>query len=103
MSDIDTQDMLLVKQVAAMLRLALSTVYQLIDSGKLSAYKLGGSYRIRKSDVEEFLANNRVGTSSPRQPLGPRNRAVSKTLQELNATKLRQAWQERGISSDGLP
>ena len=44
-----------IEEIAILLRLSRLTVYRYISSGKLSAYKLGRDYRVRKDDLESFL------------------------------------------------
>ena len=54
------------KEVAKELSLNIDTVYKMIQSGKLPAYDIsnGGSvrkcYRIRRSDLEEWLRGRKV-------------------------------------------
>jgi excisionase family DNA binding protein len=50
-----------VEQVADYLQLNKLTVYKYIRNGRLPAFKLGKSYRVRRSDIEWFLDNARVG------------------------------------------
>ena len=44
-----------IEEVAKMLKVAYLTVYRWIQSGKLVAYKAGKQYRIKKSDLENFI------------------------------------------------
>jgi excisionase family DNA binding protein len=46
---------LTVAEVAAMLRVSNMTVYRLINAGSLPAVRIGKSYRLRESDVEQYL------------------------------------------------
>lgn len=48
------------EQVAEYLQLDRETIYRYIRSGKLSASKFGRAYRVRESDVETLLEQNRV-------------------------------------------
>lgn len=45
-----------VAEVAALLRVSNMTVYRLINSGQLSAVRVGKSYRLREEDVNRYLA-----------------------------------------------
>ncbi len=47
--------MLTLDEVAAELNAHANTVYRYIDQGELKAVKLEGMYRIRRSDLDEFL------------------------------------------------
>lgn len=54
---LDTEHRLLrVQEVADAMRVSNMTVYRLIQSGELSAMRVGRSYRIRERDVEAYLA-----------------------------------------------
>lgn len=44
-----------IQQVADYLQLNLSTVYQWAQQGRLPAIKLGGRWRFRRADIEEWL------------------------------------------------
>lgn len=91
-------DILLVKEVAAVLRLGLSTVYQLIQSGKLPAYKFGGIYRVRRHDLDDFLDGNRVDARGKRKSVvRPCRDTRTRSFQALDADKLKRAWLERGV------
>lgn len=46
-----------VLEVANMLRVEPLTIYRYIRSKKLTAYKLGKDYRVKKEDFEQFLKN----------------------------------------------
>lgn len=44
-----------IEEVAKTLKVAYLTVYRWIQAGKLSAYKAGKQYRIKKEDLDTFL------------------------------------------------
>jgi excisionase family DNA binding protein len=48
-------------EVANYLGLAERTIYQWAQQGKLPAFKLGSSWRFRKSDVDRWLETQRTG------------------------------------------
>ena len=52
---------LTVKQMAEILQVSQRTIYRMIDSGKLPAYKLDRDWRIAKEDMDQFLAERRHG------------------------------------------
>jgi len=52
---------LTVKQVISILQVSRRTMYRMIDSGKLPAYKLDRDWRIAKEDMDQFLAERRHG------------------------------------------
>lgn len=54
-------DVVSVKQVQKILGIGRVSVYNLIESGKISAFRLGSTYKIPKKAVAQFLENNQVG------------------------------------------
>jgi len=50
-----TDQILTLKEVAAYLKLAEKTAYKLAADGKLPGFKVGGSWRFRKEDIEEWI------------------------------------------------
>ncbi|MDH0733264.1 helix-turn-helix domain-containing protein [Pseudomonas sichuanensis] len=56
-------EILTIDEVAAFLRAGKRTVYRLSASGKLPAFKLGGTWRFRRSDLDKWIAS-RVGKAT---------------------------------------
>ena len=52
--------LLTVGEVAGTMRVSNMTVYRLIKSGQLPAFRVGKNYRIREHDLEAFLATGSV-------------------------------------------
>ena len=50
-----TDKILTLKEVAAYLKLADKTAYRLAAEGKLPGFKVGGSWRFRRFDIEEWI------------------------------------------------
>lgn len=48
-------EVLLAQDLQAILRVGRSTVYKLLESGRIHAIKIGNAYRIPRSSVDEFL------------------------------------------------
>ena len=46
-----------VSEVAELMRVSSMTVYRLIKAGEIRAARVGKSYRIRESDVDQYLAD----------------------------------------------
>lgn len=59
MSD-QLDEILTIDEVAAYLKAGKRTVYRLAASGKLPAFKLGGTWRFRRGDLENWIAS-RIG------------------------------------------
>ncbi|RKY16977.1 MAG: DNA-binding protein [Planctomycetota bacterium] len=49
-------DYLTVPQVAELLQLSEKTVYRLAQRGELPAFKVGGSWRFRRQDIDDWAA-----------------------------------------------
>lgn len=62
MSD-QPDEILTIDEVAAFLKAGKRTVYRLAASGKLPAFKLGGTWRFRCSDLDKWIAS-RVGKAT---------------------------------------
>ena len=56
----DGTSLLTVAEVASAMRVSTMTVYRLIKSGELPAVRVGRSYRVRGSAVEQYLASRSV-------------------------------------------
>jgi len=52
---------LTVKQMTSILQVSQRTIYRMIDSGKLPAYKLDRDWRIAKEDIDQFLEKRKHG------------------------------------------
>lgn len=58
-------------EVAQMLRVTRTTIYEHIKNGQLKAIRIGNRYRISKAQLEEYLQQNVVnGTKSVIDPRG---------------------------------
>ncbi len=55
-----------VADVSRVLALSRSSVYALMEAGKLPYVKLGRSRRVRLEDIDRLIAASRVGGSGPR-------------------------------------
>jgi excisionase family DNA binding protein len=64
---VETQpgDLLTIRETLIILRTSRPTLRRLIRSGALPATMVGTTYRIRRSDVEEYLASRLVGSTTP--------------------------------------
>ena len=53
-------DILTVREVAEMLKLADKTVYGLVSNGEITGFKIGGSWRFRRDDIEALTRDTSV-------------------------------------------
>ena len=86
--------LLTIKDVARRLSVAPSTVYALVESGKLVSLRIGigrGTIRFKESDLERFLD---ACSSAPPRPSAPEHEAISaETLANLTCDTLQFAQQ----------
>lgn len=54
-------DFITVEEFAKMLKVNKMTIYRYIKAGKLSAYRIGKNFRIRKEEAISFLEKTREG------------------------------------------
>jgi len=54
---VQPDEILTIDEVAAFLKAGKRTVYRLAASGKLPAFKLGGTWRFRRSDLDKWIAS----------------------------------------------
>lgn len=59
MSD-QPDEILTIEEVAAYLKAGKRTVYRLAAGGQLPAFKLGGTWRFRRGDLDQWIAS-RIG------------------------------------------
>lgn len=48
-------DMMTIKEVSEYLKLAGKTAYRLAAQGKIPGFKVGGSWRFRQSEIDEWI------------------------------------------------
>lgn len=56
-----TDEILTLKEVAAYLKLAEKTAYKLAAEGKLPGFKVGGSWRFKREDVQNWIEEQKLG------------------------------------------
>ena len=63
-------EILTLDEVAAFLKAGKRTVYRFAQNGEIPAFKLGGTWRFRRSELESWIEAN----SNQRKPAGNRSR-----------------------------
>lgn len=56
--DISEVKFLTIAEVASVMRVSKMTVYRLVHGGDLPAVRVGRSFRVNESDVNEYLKNS---------------------------------------------
>ena len=59
-------EILTLEEVAAFLKAGKRTVYRFAQNGEIPAFKLGGTWRFRRSELESWIEAN----SNQRKPTG---------------------------------
>lgn len=59
-------EILTIDEVAAYLKAGKRTVYRLAADKKIPAFKLGGTWRFRKADLEQWIARQTTGSGKPK-------------------------------------
>ena len=53
-------EVLTIKEVAALLKLAEKTVYAMAQAGEIPAFKIRGQWRIRRADLDEWIEDQKA-------------------------------------------
>lgn len=56
-----TDQILTLKEVATYLKLAEKTAYKLAAAGKLPGFKVGGSWRFKREDIDHWIDEKKNG------------------------------------------
>ena len=59
--NIMTDEILTIKEVAEYLKLSEKTAYRLASDGKLPGFKVGGSWRFKRADIEQWIEQSKQG------------------------------------------
>lgn len=57
-----SDEILTLKEVATYLKLAEKTAYRLAAEGKLPGFKVGGSWRFTRGDIEQWISDQKAVT-----------------------------------------
>lgn len=57
-------DIMTIDEVATYLKLKLKTAYHLAAKGDIPGFKVGGSWRFRRAEIEEWINNQRGKTGT---------------------------------------
>ncbi len=59
-----TDEILTLKEVAIYLKLAEKTAYRLAAEGKLPGFKVGGSWRFKREDIESWIGEQKATSNN---------------------------------------
>lgn len=62
-----TNEILNIREVAELLRVAEKTVYSMAQRGELPAFKVRGQWRVRRVDLDAWINAQRAPTRPPRK------------------------------------
>ncbi|MEG9883696.1 MAG: helix-turn-helix domain-containing protein [Hyphomicrobiales bacterium] len=54
-------DVMTVREVAEYLKVKERTIYRLVARGDIPAFKVGGSWRFRKGEIDQWTESNAIG------------------------------------------
>lgn len=57
----DDNEIMTINQVAEYLQISTITTYRLVQEGKIPAFKIGRSWRIKREDLHEFIEKQKRG------------------------------------------
>ncbi|MBE3562246.1 MAG: helix-turn-helix domain-containing protein [Hydrogenibacillus schlegelii] len=93
------QDVLTPEEAAKRLRVSVRTVYRQLKDGRLPGVKVGGQWRIRREELERYLAGE-----VDDEPLSAEDwAAIRRGLEDIRAGRiisLEQYERERGFDSE---
>ncbi len=55
------KEIMTVNEVAEFLKISTVTTYRLVQEGKISAFKVGRSWRVKRTDLNEFIEQQKQG------------------------------------------
>ena len=56
----DDTDVMTVREVAEYLKVKERTIYRLVARGDIPAFKVGGSWRFRKGEIDQWTESNAI-------------------------------------------
>lgn len=62
----DEHQVLTIDELATYLKVSKSTLYKLVQEGKVPAQKVGRHWRFRRETIDRWLDGNSEGSSKPR-------------------------------------
>ncbi len=57
----ENRDIFTIKELSDYLKLAEKTAYRLTSEGKIPGFKVGGSWRFRKSEIDRWIREQEKG------------------------------------------
>jgi excisionase family DNA binding protein len=55
-------EVLTIKEVAALLKLAEKTVYAMAQAGEIPAFKIRGQWRIKRTDLDQWIEDQKAAS-----------------------------------------
>lgn len=60
----NNNEILTVKELAAYLKIAEKTAYRFASDGKIPGFKVGGAWRFRKSEIDQWTKEQSTGNKN---------------------------------------
>lgn len=61
------EEIMTIREVASYLRVHHTTLYRLVDAGRLPCFKVGADYRFRRKAIEEWIDAQRKDVAAQRK------------------------------------
>jgi excisionase family DNA binding protein len=71
---LDSTEIIILSDLADYLQCHPSTLYQLVNAGKIPAFRLGGEWRFRRSELDEWIARRQVSPAAGKSVRKPERR-----------------------------
>jgi len=69
-------DILTIEELAVYLKISKSTLYKLVQEGRIPSQKIGRHWRFRKKAIDRWLEETRTSESGPRGERSWRNHSL---------------------------
>ena len=56
-------EVLKIKELAALLKVGVKTIYSMAQTGELPAFKVRGQWRFSKKDIDEWIEQQKTGSN----------------------------------------
>ena len=73
------EEFLTLREVSELLKLSGKTVYRLAQRGDIPAFKAGGSWRFRGTDIDRWAAAEVEGNSRPNRSSSAKRKGTTRT------------------------
>ena len=73
-ASVGSSEILIIKQVAAYLKVTERTIYRLAAARKIPAFKVGGTWRFSQADIDRWISQQSAPAALPEGMRGSKSR-----------------------------